>query len=265
MSEPREKGKITAEIGQDVIEQALKSVQKHTGAGEEIPIEMESSQSETAAGEGSAPSAPESAMAKEIEQLKLQLDFSQTKGRELMEKVKESHERMLRAVADLDNFKKRAQKEKEEAQKFGIERLLKDFLPVIDNLERALEHAKTATDFESLKTGVVMTRKLFEDSLARNGVKPFSAHGKPFDPMRHEAMSQVETADMPPNQVFQEVLRGYTLNDRLVRPALVMVSKALSQAPAPVAAEPAAEAAVPPAADTQPEAAAAAGTTSEAK
>lgn len=263
MSEPREKGRITAEIGQDVIEQALKSVHKHTGGGEEIPIEMEAASGEASSNVG--PSEAETALAKEVEQLKLQLDFSQSKGRELMEKVKESHERMLRAVADLDNFKKRAQKEKEEAQKFGVERLLKDFLPVIDNLERALEHARSATDFDSLKTGVVMTRKLFEDSLSRNGVKPFSAKGKPFDPMRHEAMSQVETAEMPPNQVYQEVLRGYTLNDRLVRPALVMVSKALSQAPAPIAADPVTPVDAEAAPEVQPAAASAAGTTSEAK
>lgn len=232
MSDPREKGKITAEIGQDVIEQALQSVRKHT-SGTEIPIEMDSTGDGVPPAEALAPAADDGALTKELEQVKLQLEFSQAKGRELMEKVKESHERMLRAVADLENFKKRAQKEKEEAQKFGTERLLKDFLPVIDNLERALEHARGASDFDSLKTGVVMTRKLFEDSLSRNGVKPFSAKGKPFDPMRHEAMSQVETDQMPPNQVFQEVLRGYTLNDRLVRPALVMVSKAMTQAPAP--------------------------------
>ncbi len=143
-----------------------------------------------------------------------------------MEKLKDGHEKMLRAVADLDNFKKRAAKEKDEVQRFGIEKLLKDFLPVADNLDRALGHAGQASDFEGFKTGVAMTRKLFEDALGKHGLKGFSAAGKPFDPHRHEAMSQVETDEVPPNQVYQEVLKGYALHDRLVRPALVVVSKA---------------------------------------
>jgi molecular chaperone GrpE len=143
---------------------------------------------------------------------------------------------MLRAVADLENFKKRAQKEKEEVQRFGLERLLKDLLPVPDNLDRALEHARSSTDFESLKKGLQMTRKLFEDTLARHGVKSFSSLGKPFDPHVHEAMQHVETSDMAPGLVAAEVLKGYTLNDRLVRPALVMVSKARPKDAAPEAA-----------------------------
>jgi molecular chaperone GrpE len=105
---------------------------------------------------------------------------------------------------------------------------------VLDNLDRALEHAKPGTEFESFRQGVAMTRKLFEDSLAKHGVKGFSSRGQPFDPHRHEAMQQVETDEMPPNHVHTELLRGFTLHDRLVRPALVMVSKA-REAPAKAA------------------------------
>jgi molecular chaperone GrpE len=231
VSGPDEKGKFSADISQSVIEEALKSVKKRTGDPEaavaapsngEVPVETELAE----------PSDPRD---KEISELKVQLEFSMAKGRELMEKLKEGHEKMLRAVADLDNFKKRAAKEKEEIQKFGVEKLLKDFLPVIDNLERALEHGKSAADFESFKKGVAMTRKLFEDMLGRYGVRPFSGIGKVFDPRLHEAMQQVETAEVPANQVVGEVLRGYTLNDRLVRPALVMVAKAPAQVAAPAA------------------------------
>ncbi|HZA15140.1 MAG TPA: nucleotide exchange factor GrpE [Myxococcaceae bacterium] len=199
MSTP-EKGKVSTEISQDVIREALESVQRH---------------------DGDPPEDPQS----ELEAVRAQLDFSQAKGRELMEKLKEAHERMLRAVADLDNYKKRAQKEKEEAQKFGNERLLRDFVPVMDNLDRALEHAKSNADFEGLLTGVAMTRKQFEEALGRHGVKSFSAVGQPFDPHLHEAMQQVAAADVPANHVVSELLRGYTLNERLIRAALVVVAK----------------------------------------
>jgi molecular chaperone GrpE len=227
VSSPDEKGKFSTDIGQDVIEEALRSVKKHTGAAEEIPVEVEGQPSEEAA-------APGSEHDKELASLKAQLDFSMAKGRELMERIKEGHEKMLRAIADLENYKKRAAKEKDEIQRFGSEKLLKDLLPVVDNLDRAMEHSKAAADYESFKQGVAMTRKLFEDTIGRHGVKAFTSVGKAFDPRFHEAMQQVETGEVPPNQVVSEVLRGFTLNERLVRPALVMVSKAPtveSQAP----------------------------------
>jgi molecular chaperone GrpE len=229
---PADKGKFSADISQKVIEEALKSVHRHTtGASAEIPIEVESS---PAPAEAAAPvpetpaeaAAPADLRDKEVEQLKAQLEFSMGKGRELMEKVKDSHEKMLRAVADLENFKKRAAKEREEIQRYGAERLLKDLLPVIDNLDRGLDAAKGSADLESFRTGVAQTRKLFEDTMGRHGVKSFSSVGKAFDPRLHEAMQQVETTELPPNQVVNEILRGYMLNERLVRPALVMVSKA---------------------------------------
>jgi molecular chaperone GrpE len=226
-----EKGKFEADISQDVIREALESVERRTEspgteAAVSVEVEVEADPPAEAAPAAVAPSD------EELESMRAQLELSQAKGRELMEKLRDTHERMLRASADLENFKKRAQKEKEEIQKFGAEKLLKDFLPVIDNLERALEHAKSATDFESLKTGVAMTRKQFEDALGKHGVKSMSAVGQPFDPRFQEAMQQVETTELPPNHVVAELVRSYTLNDRLIRPALVMVSKA------PAVAEP---------------------------
>lgn len=242
MPGPDEKGKFSTQISDDVIAEALKSVKKHTGDASPAapagaaPSEATSEPAQAAeAAAASAPAESSSDAQKEIDQLKLQLEFSQAKGRELMDKVKDSHERMLRAVADLENFKKRAQKEKEEVQKFGSERLLKDFLPVIDNFDRALDHAKTSTDFESLKQGILMTKKLFEDTLSKHGVKSFSAVGQMFDPRLHEAMQQTETKDVPPNTVVMEVVRGYLLNERLIRPALVSVAKAPSEAAEPAA------------------------------
>jgi len=249
-----DKGKFSTSIGQDVIDEALRAVEKaKTGEGDEPagPVDLAPESEPPPQEEEAAPAdvrteppIPDDPLRKELDEARAQLEFSQAKGRELMEKIKETHDKMLRAVADLENFKRRAQKEKEEIQKFGVERLLKDLLPIPDNLDRALEHARTATDFESLKKGLQMTRKLFEDTLSRHGVKSFSAQGQPFDPRLHEAMQHVETSELPPGHVAQEVLRGYMLNDRLVRPALVMVSKAVSEP---------AEAGPPPAAAVQPE------------
>jgi len=245
-----DKGKFSTSIGQDVIDEALRAVEKHAevGAGDEpagpvdLAPEPEPPPQEEEAAAPAEPPPPDDPLRRELDEARAQLELSQAKGRELMEKIKETHDKMLRAVADLENFKRRAQKEKEEIQKFGVERLLKDLFPIPDNLDRALEHARTATDFESLKKGLQMTRKLFEDTLARHGVKSFSARGQPFDPRLHEAMQHVETSELPPGHVAQEVLRGYTLNDRLVRPALVMVSKAVSEpaeaGPPPVAGQP---------------------------
>lgn len=251
MKHPSDKGSFSTNIGQDVLEEALKSVEKAAGkeaagkdasgkdasgkqeseaAAPEVPVEVEAAAPPAEAAPEPAAKDPKDA---EIESLKMERDFSMAKGRELMGKIKDEHEKMLRAVADLENYKKRAQKEKEEVQKFGVEKLLKDFLPVIDNFDRALDAAKSAADFDSLRKGVEMTRKLFEDTLGKHGVKSFSAKGQPFDPNRHEAMSAAETADMPANYVFSEMLRGFTLNDRLVRPALVVVSRTPTAPAAP--------------------------------
>jgi molecular chaperone GrpE len=140
-------------------------------------------------------------------------------------KLKETHERMLRTAADFDNYRKRALKDREETQRVGAERMLKDFLPILDNLERALEHAKSSQDFDSLREGVSMTRRLFEDTLAKHGVTSVVALGELFDPRLHDALQHVETTDVAPNHVVTEVAKGYMLKDRLMRPALVVVSK----------------------------------------
>jgi len=234
VSQPDEKGSFSTNIGADVINEALKSVEKAKAAVRGVEVEV----APPAEGAPADPP-PASSEPSEVESLKAQLELSMAKGRELMGKVKDEHEKMLRAVADLENFKKRAAKEKEEIQKFGNEKLLKDFLPVVDNFDRALGHAASSGDLDSLKKGVEMIRKLFEDTLGKHGVKSFTSLGQPFDPNKHEAMSAAETDQLPPNHVHSEFLRGFTLNDRLVRPALVVVSKAKA-APEPAApAEPA--------------------------
>ncbi|OJH42300.1 nucleotide exchange factor GrpE [Cystobacter ferrugineus] len=261
------KGSFQAEISQDVIDEALKSVERRAHPPEsgdgDVPeggrtLEMDIpegmtlevdvppsvfGESESGSGAPSMAALTDTrqrleAVQRELEEARAQLEFSQTKSRETMERLKESHERALRATADLENYKKRAQKEKEEIQKFGLERLLKDFLPVLDNLDRALEASQKSTDFEAFRTGVEMTRKLFDSAMGKQGVKGFSAVGQPFDPRLHEAMQQVESATVPPGHVVYEAVRGYMLNDRLMRPALVVVARAPEGArPEPVSSK----------------------------
>ena len=141
-------------------------------------------------------------------------------------------------MADLDNARKRAQREKEELQKFGQEKMLKDLLTIVDNFDRAMEHAGAATDLPSFVQGMEMTRRQLEDALGKQGLKHFDALGKLFDPNVHEAMQQVESAEVPHNHVCRQVLRGFTLNERLLRPALVVVARAPKEpgetAPSPV-------------------------------
>ena len=156
--------------------------------------------------------------------LEAQLEESFSRARETGERLKENHERLLRTAAEFDNFKKRAQKEKEDVQKFGSERMLRDFLPVADNLERALDHADEGALPQVLE-GVRLVQKQLEAALAKHGVTVFSAVGQQFDPTLHEALMQQES-DQPPNTVLSEMARGYKLNDRLIRPAAVVVAKA---------------------------------------
>lgn len=139
----------------------------------------------------------------------------------------ENRDQYLRACADLDNFRKRTQREKEELSRFANEKILREMLPVIDNLGRAIEHADTeATDTKSLIEGIQLTLDQFAKVLDQFGVKEIVALGAPFDPAFHEAMGQLESAEHPANTVAQVFQKGYLLNDRLLRPALVMVAKA---------------------------------------
>lgn len=133
-------------------------------------------------------------------------------------------DRWLRERADVENIKRRAAREKSDALRFGSEALLKDLIPIIDNLHRALAHAKSSRDVDPIVTGVEMVLRGFEDVLERHGVRVVEAKGAPFDPNRHEAVSHIES-EAPANTVIEEHQRGYTLHDRLLRPAMVTVGK----------------------------------------
>ncbi|MDH3963093.1 MAG: nucleotide exchange factor GrpE [Deltaproteobacteria bacterium] len=151
------------------------------------------------------------------------------KYRELEDELSETRERVLRTAADAENFKKRLQREKEEQTRYANESLMRELLPVIDNLERALEHSEAGADQGGLLEGLNMTLKGFLDTLTRFGCTPVETAGKPFDPNFHEAVSQEESADHEPNTVLRELQKGYMLKERLLRPAMVLVSKRTSQ------------------------------------
>ena len=143
------------------------------------------------------------------------------------EEVKVNYDRFVRQVAELENFKKRATREKDEAVRFANESLVRDLLPVIDNLERAVAHAQGGGNGKPLVEGVEMVLKGLLDVLAKHGVAQILAVGQPFDPEKHEAMAQVESENHAPNTVIEEHHKGYLLKDRLLRPALVTVAMLL--------------------------------------
>ena len=137
----------------------------------------------------------------------------------------EAKDAALRAQADAINVQRRAEQEVEKARKFALERFVGELLPVVDNMERALEAAGGDDAVKAVTEGVELTLKSLRDALQRNGVETLDPMGEPFDPQIAQAMSMVENPDVEPNTVIAVMQKGYRLNGRLVRPAMVMVSK----------------------------------------
>ena len=156
----------------------------------------------------------------ELTKLRQQLDAKD-------QEAKNNYDRFVRQVAELENIKKRAAREKGEAIRFAKESLIRDLLPVIDNLERAVSHAQGGDNGEPLVEGVEMVLKGLLDVLAKHEVVQISATGQPFDPGKHEAMAQVKSENHAPNTVIEEHHKGYLFKDRLLRPALVTVAMSL--------------------------------------
>jgi len=142
------------------------------------------------------------------------------------QEAKENYDRYVRQIAESENFKKRNVRERDDAIRFANETLIKDLLPVIDNLERAIAHAADGKNGKPLVEGVEMVLKGFLDVLGKYGVTQIVAVGQPFDPSKHEAIAQVSSPDHEPNTVVEELHKGYMFRDRLLRAALVSVSKA---------------------------------------
>jgi molecular chaperone GrpE len=163
---------------------------------------------------------------------KSEKDGSGTEVEALEAKVKEFQEQALRSQAEMQNVRRRSEIDVEKAHKFALEKFVKELLPVADSLEKAVEstegHEDAAEVVANIREGVEMTLSLFMNSLSKFNVKQLNPVGEPFDPQQHEAMSMVPAPDAEPNSIVAVVQKGYTLNDRLVRPAMVVVAKAES-------------------------------------
>jgi molecular chaperone GrpE len=142
-----------------------------------------------------------------------------------LEKNRELEDKLLRMAAEQENFKKRMQRERETALKYAEEAILREILPSLDNLERAVEQCKCTPNAEVILTGVEMTCKGLLNTLEKFGIKALSGEGQPFDPNYHEAVAMESSADVPENQILQEYQKGYMFKDRLIRAAKVVVSK----------------------------------------
>jgi molecular chaperone GrpE len=162
-----------------------------------------------------APAAPETAAATDrIEDLSAELV--------------ETKDRLIRLQADFENYRRRAQREREEAIRYGSQNLFKDLLTTVDNLERAIDHARMGggAELENLLQGVELVQKGLVGLMSTHGVEEIDALGKPFDPAVHEAMAQAPDASQAPNTVLEVLQKGYKLRDRLLRPARVIISRA---------------------------------------
>jgi len=146
-------------------------------------------------------------------------------GADLHEKLRDAEDRLLRTQAELENFRKRSRRELEDAHRYREIDLLRSLLPVLDNVERALDAAGKQADVESLIAGFRMTGQQIEKLLMIHGCKPIETDGQPFDPAVHEAILQQSVEGKPPGTVVGVATKGYKLHDRVVRPAQVIVSK----------------------------------------
>ena len=163
--------------------------------------------------------ADESPEPSEIEQLRAELDAAR-------EEARRQHDSYLREAAETENYKKRVTREKHDAIRYANEALVRDLLPVIDDLERAARHARAEGDGQPLLDGIELVLRSCLEALQKHGVTQITAKGQLFDPEKHEAFAQVETGEYEANTVVDEIHRGYYLADRLLRPSLVSVAKA---------------------------------------
>lgn len=194
------------EIDPDLIKEAMESVERH---------QRESSSEKDDGGDGEERSAEKS------EGNEIKGDKSKWAGMT----PDELYERLLRVSADFENFRKRVQKEKSELLLYGNENLVREILPVVDNFERAVEHSQKATDVDAVRKGVELILTQLKTMLERSGVRAESAAGKKFDPLVHEAVSQAPSDVHPAQTVMEEHQKAYFLHQRLIRPAVVTVSK----------------------------------------
>jgi len=161
---------------------------------------------------------------RDIDPTKLMRELEAQLARAEQEK-KDNWDKYLRTAADLENYRRRSKRDLDDARAETKTRVLKEMLPVVDNLERAVEHSEKGGESAAILEGVKLVLRQFLQAFERLDVTPIEAAGQPFDPNLHEAISQVETDQQPPGTIVSVLQRGYRLGDRLLRPALVVVAK----------------------------------------
>ena len=149
------------------------------------------------------------------------------KTEEFQEASKKDYDLYLRSQADIENIKKRNKKEKEEWVKYSNETLIKEILPVLDNLEKAISHSDNENSLHALREGVDLTLKGLKNTLVKSGLGEVKTESEPFNPCFHQAVSEQEDKNVEAGMILHELQRGYTLNQRLIRPAMVIVSKGM--------------------------------------
>ncbi len=155
------------------------------------------------------------------------LDTLKAQLAEAQAKADENWERCLRATAEQDNIRKRSEREVAAARRFALEKFAQDLLGVVDSLELGLKAAADAGADEKHMEGIQLTARMLSDALKRHGVEVIDPQGESFDPEKHEAMTAVPSADVAPNTVIDVMQKGYSLNERVLRPAMVVVSSAM--------------------------------------
>jgi molecular chaperone GrpE len=200
-------GKTKVFEGSETVDETLKNP-----AGEE----QEKAQEE---------SAPEDEVEKTIPLEDMTKEELMDKVGEVQELANRNYDLYMRSQAEIENVRKRFQKEKRDLAKFANDTIIKQLIPVGDNLENAIAHATDKNALDALREGIDLTLKGFLDTLEKNGVEHVEALDKPFDPNFHQAVSEVENDAVEPGTVVNELQKGYTLNKRLLRPAMVVVSK----------------------------------------
>ena len=152
-------------------------------------------------------------------------DEGRAQESELSDQIAALKDQLLRSAAEFENVKKRSARDVENAHKFGAEKLISDLLPVLDSLDKAVELASGTEGAEAMTEGIELSVKMFLDALGKNGLREVDPLGEPFDPALHEALAAVPNEDAEPNTVMEVIQKGYSLNDRLVRAAKVVVVK----------------------------------------
>jgi molecular chaperone GrpE len=193
------------------------------GMSEKVQIEIQDSDEQEPSAE---PSATENQISQTPPETEPVADDVTAKLQAAERQAEESYDRLLRISAEFDNYKKRTAREMQDVVKYATEKMAKELLVVVDNLERAIEAAGAErTEDDPLVKGIHLTLGEVLKILDRHKIQPVKALGEPFDPTFHQAMMQEEVEDQPPNTVVREMQKGYTMHDRLLRPSMVVVSK----------------------------------------